>query len=86
MNISSIKVPADFNPVKIVITCETLDELRVLWVMANAPDSALLNQSKMAGFPKIKAAIMDLAGDRNGANYQLFRLINAALVEAGGKD
>jgi hypothetical protein len=84
MQISSINVPAAFNPVKIVITCETLDELRVLWATTNVSITQLNGQA--GHHANIKAATDQQTRLINGINTQLFKFIDAALIEAGGKD
>jgi hypothetical protein len=84
MKLSAIKAPPiGFQPVTISITCHTLDELRLLWAMANAPDANLMMQGE---YPNIAAAVKAHTTAKDGANAQLFRFINAALIEANGKD
>jgi hypothetical protein len=84
MKITTNPAPVAFNPVTIEITCHTLDEMRVLWAMANAPTGILNAQA--GNHANIKAAVAMHTNSVNGANTVIFTAIDAALTQAGGKN
>jgi hypothetical protein len=84
MKITTNPAPVAFNPVTIEITCHTLDELRLLWAMTNTSNPTLIQQA--GSWSGIKVAVIAHTNAVNGANMQLFKAVDAALIEAGGKD
>jgi hypothetical protein len=88
MNITStiLPKPPTFDPVKFEITCETLDELRVLWAYFNVSRANLTASSHdgSPGYGHITAAVARY--NQSPVENNLFRVVNAALIEAGGKD
>ena len=84
MKISSTTEAAAFTPIKFEITCETLDELRMLWAITNSPDASLKNNA--AGNPNILEAVNTCTAATENIGSQLFRVVNSAIIEAHGKN
>lgn len=84
MKITTNPAPVAFHPVTIEITCHTLNELRLLWATTNVSNPTLIQQAER--YPGITAAVIAHTNAVNGANMQLFKAVDAALVQARGKD